>query len=511
MNALKVTVFTALLVSFTALSQAIEYGQLCDITVTPDECRSVNVLDPIVCTNVIINGTDFAVCACEDGMFRHEDLNYCVSPHLGKCTIQSNDGQPIHKCTKFAHCFDTTTRANERKEGKCYCEPDTVPDGVSGHCKLTHGSNRCTVPTDCNVQSILTCRQGSCVCEDEEYQVWNKTSGKCEALIAGSCTANLPFPKPDCNGRNTHCNNITETEFICQCLPGYTEAPDKSCYKEFEGECEINDDCHPQFECKGNPTKQCLCPDGQIYHDESKTCRILVGQQCALNSTLECTIHAACINNNCTCTQGFIGVNGTCFAQYGSECSEVGCYGSDFLQCSNTTTTCDCVPNYQAENNRCVGLIGQSCRNSNDDCVGNSICLQNQCGCSDGQESLPNLIQCVALHGQSCDGITVCKTDSFLTCTDSTCNCNNPLSQTYEESRRTCVGMADRECLGVAELCVGNSSCSPLDNTNMQRICKCNQNFASSKEGLCVQANGSSNVVTSGVMLSILLMVTQYI
>ncbi|ODN00766.1 Tenascin-X [Orchesella cincta] len=510
MNSSKFTVFALLVGCFIGVSQALEYGQPCNVTSKPelDECRSVNLKDPLKCTPTADNSTAF--CACEPEMFRHEELNYCVSSQGGKCTLQSGDGQPSHQCTKFAQCFNSTEKAIERKEGKCYCDPDAIHDELTGHCKLTFGSKRCTVATECLVGGLLTCREGNCGCEDEEHQVWNSTANSCQTLINGSCAANKPFPKPECYGLNTVCKNITASEFVCECSDGYTEAPDKSCYKDFEGTCEDKNDCHPQFECKGNATKQCLCPDGQLYHVGSKTCRLLVGQQCEVESDLECTVHASCTNNTCTCTTGFISSSGTCLAKYGSECSEVGCYEPDFLQCVDTTKTCGCVDKYLPESNKCVGLIGESCRSTDEDCIGNSKCLNDRCGCPSGQEQQDDLKQCVALYGQNCDDSTIhCKNGQFLSCINSTCNCNIPSTQVYDESRTSCVGKADFPCLGELNLCVANSSCSPFDNT--QNICKCNANFAN-KEGQCLQSNGSPNVVnSSSIILSILLMIVKFV
>lgn len=165
-------------------SQGLEYGHICNATL---RCFSSNINDPLECSSK--DGTD-GRCICPSDMFRHDELNRCVSPHNKTCTLQSGEGFPIQMCTKFAQCWPNEEGGSsldmERVDGICHCDRDAKFDPSTLKCKLNYGSRRCEKETQCDVRSFFTCREGQCACQDENHQVYNGAEGKCVVLAEGN-------------------------------------------------------------------------------------------------------------------------------------------------------------------------------------------------------------------------------------------------------------------------------------------------------------------------------------
>lgn len=485
--------------------QRAEYGEVCNINIT---CVSNNTLDPLKCS------TD-GVCMCEDGMFRDPNLNRCVSGHNKSCTIVAGDGKPMRTCTEFAECWPNANTLAEaiRKNGTCHCNPNTIPNPDAGYCTLKHGSTGCKQETDCDVLSSLTCRNGTCVCQDEEFQTFNGTS--CIALAGGSCVAVPPFVKPDC-GDNMKCdNNGTNPTNKCVCKDGYSPNPDKTCGKGFDQECiPDTNDCNPDFEClESNGTHKCICPTGQVP-STNETCRVISGGNCSVTLGPQCIDYAECKNGVCECTSGFTASpdKTKCLGLLGTSCDNVTspCAETDFLRCAEDSR-CTCKDGYDNDepNKICKGWLNSQCTpGKNGNCVGNIVCRDagtgnSTCQCPNKHKASSNLKECFALHGGSCNSTTKCSNDDFLTCDlqSNVCSCSDLTKYLHEDGSDRCVAKANQPCSGNEGECVTNSTCIATNS----RVCSCISNHKPNDEGRCVLSGKANSIVASSALLALVM------
>lgn len=309
---------------------------------------------------------------------------------------------------------------------------------------------------------------------------------------------------------------------ICECKDGFTQTPDRTCGKDFDQECTEDSECHPNFICQASAEglpKKCVCRAGQEYQESQGTsqCRILADQECGTDelSGFECTFKASCEKERCVCGAGYeTSQDHKCVALYGSECPSdegINCKEADYLTCGDNNT-CICKDNYLGDDvdKKCRGLIGQNCRNSNnEDCIANSVCLSGQCGCGEKQVESQDKKVCEAVLGGDCNMETPCSDAHFVACSEGVCNCKNDNDQLPDPENDRCVAKADKPCgEGAAEgiSCVANSTCSTEES-----VCKCDNSLVNDGQGVCVTRpsddSGSTKVLVSGSLLVVISLV----
>lgn len=323
----------------------------------------------------------------------------------------------------------------------------------------------------------------------------------------GSCERVPPFLTPEC-AANMDCDGTTK---FCKCKDGFNQTSDRTCGKDFDKECTADSDCHPHFVCHSESPKKCVCREGQEYHEGTSKCRVLAGQTCGTDETagFECTFKASCDKERCVCDAGYeASVDHKCVALYGSECPSgegISCKDADYLICENST--CICKDSYVGDdvNKKCRGLIGQNCRNNNnEDCVTNSICLTSgECGCGEKQVENQDKNLCLAVLGGDCGMETPCSDGHFVACSEGVCNCKNENDQLPDQENSRCVAKADAPCgIGPAQgiSCVANSTCS-----TEELVCRCDNSLVNDGQGMCVSPqvddSGSATGIVSGSLL----------
>jgi hypothetical protein len=169
---------------------------------------------------------------------------------------------------------------------------------------------------------------------------------------------------------------------LCKCkngfLPGSSASTDPmlstimpSCLPGFNASCADNLQCHPQADLLcSEDTKLCICPLRETHFSEFQMkCVVIRGSSCS--EYLDCTDNAVCSYGYewiCKCLEGFSHTrDGRCRSTFGSSChrddsmSRLSCNADEFLECVDEKCGCESERIWDAEQNRCLSLVGGEC------------------------------------------------------------------------------------------------------------------------------------------------------
>ncbi|XP_037036869.1 cell death abnormality protein 1-like [Bradysia coprophila] len=147
-------------------------------------------------------------------------------------------------------------------------------------------------------------------------------------------------------------------------------------------------------------------------------------------------------------------------------------------------------------------LYGYDCT-SNSDCLQteNLECVDQQCACTPGS-TLNSRQTCSKSYGGPCQHVLDCNIDTFLKCNDttSTCDCQQPDRQIFDERRDACVSLIGFTCshddtMPFPLFCVEGAYCDmPIINGSMYHYCECATGWEETEDLRCrVRVTGPPN------------------
>lgn len=138
-------------------------------------------------------------------------------------------------------------------------------------------------------------------------------------------------------------------------------------------------------------------------------------------------------------------------------------------------------------------LYGDQCiDNSNCAETENLQCIDETCDCLP-LHTLNRRRTCSATYGEPCIFVLDCNIDAFLKCNDtlSTCDCQQPDRQIFDEEREACVSLIGHMCshdntLPFAQFCVEGGYCDmPIINGSMYHSCECGDAWEETSDKRC--------------------------
>ncbi|KAL4433200.1 hypothetical protein ABPG74_010895 [Tetrahymena malaccensis] len=215
---------------------------------------------------------------------------------------------------------------------QCVCNSDRV-EQLNGVCKLCSSlfGGQCT---SCNLQTCLTCINGSyvnqsgqCQCPSDQYlDVGSLTCLKCAIQYSQYCKSCNSTTCLDCGDINSQYIANTKT---CQCIQGYFVSSRvnnsftcQQCSQKYGTNCTVCNETTCQNCQNGyiyNPTsQQCECPTGYaVKNNYCKQCSQLYNTYCSQCDSNQCNVCSSLDRNpstNCSCNQSqATDLNGQCY------------------------------------------------------------------------------------------------------------------------------------------------------------------------------------------------------
>ncbi|XP_074111214.1 uncharacterized protein LOC141535255 [Cotesia typhae] len=268
------------------------------------------------------------------------------------------------------------------------------------------------------------------------------------------------FEVSDCAAENSICKSNT-----CQCPDNfYLSADEGKCHPFTKG---INEFCDSDVGCRYlnysfcSKNNKCVCVPN--YTPVNELCRGLNGAECSKD--LDCALNnSACKDNTCQCLPDFY------LSETKEKCYQYAKQLNDFCEtddaCRNVKFThcfknkCTCLPNYEAINGQCRGLVGSKCSETSDCLLNFSICKFNECQCSEELYFSPSSQKCISFAKNLtdfCETDDSCRNIKFAYCNENKqCTC----LPNYIGENDYCRGLIDENCIEDSNCGVENSICS---------------------------------------------------
>ncbi|CAD6221857.1 GSCOCG00005195001-RA-CDS [Cotesia congregata] len=418
----------------------------------------------------------------------------------------SSDERKCHPFAKEMHDFcDTDLSCRDLRftfcseNNKCTCLPNYTI--VNEHCRGLIGS-KCFNDSDCALTNSV-CHSNACQCRTGFYASESKNNchryakqfgafcendNACRNILYthcskdNRCVCNTSYVLIDnhCQGFiGANCSKDSDCAFeysfcdkkICKCRDDfYLSINGQRCYAYAE---RINEFCDSDMGCRYlnysfcSKNNKCVCVPNYTPVDE--LCRGLNGAECSKD--LDCALNnSACKDNTCQCLPDFYlsKTEEKCY-QYAKQLNDFcetddACRDLKFTHCFENK--CTCLPNYEAINGHCRGLVGSKCSETSDCLLNFSTCKFNECQCSDEFYFSPSSQKCISFAknlNDFCETDDTCRNIKFSYCNkNKQCTC----LPNYIGENDYCRGLIDENCIKDSDCAVENSICS-------SNVCQC--------------------------------------
>lgn len=138
-------------------------------------------------------------------------------------------------------------------------------------------------------------------------------------------------------------------------------------------------------------------------------------------------------------------------------------------------------------------LYGDDCTDNSPCALGENLqCIDGKCDCVPGT-NLNKRNTCSRNYGGPCQHVLDCNIDTFLKCnyTTSTCDCQQPDQQVFDENRDSCVSLIGYSCshdntLPFSLFCIEGGYCDmPIINGSMYHSCECGDAWEETDDKRC--------------------------
>ncbi|XP_008554071.1 prion-like-(Q/N-rich) domain-bearing protein 25 isoform X2 [Microplitis demolitor] len=408
---------------------------------------------------------------CMDDTHCQKSINYTICNRENECVC--NYGyfpKSDHTCGREfnAQCFPDepcTTNNTICLDNICQCKTNYV--FRKRKCVPKHLNEPCETSTDCAEITFAECsEEKTCRCKDQ-YFAFNETN--CALSIGGQC-----FTDKDCDVKHSSC-----WFGQCLCQLGYIAISDGKCISsEINRSCVNDHDCILITNAKCSKNHRCVCKTNHVKTDVSE-CAPLLNEAC-INDEQCVPDNSVCIHNKCQCKFSYLqrSINKCVLSYLYKNCTrDEDCSEIPFAKCSDANK-CICHSNYvQLNLTTCAPLLGGFCTEHAECKAKNSICLDNECVCSNSYS--PRAVdECVPIFlGQYCRSDKDCDKISNSECSeDNKCICKSNHSQ-FDSV--ICLPLIGGHCNEHKECLVYNSNCN-------NSVCQCLENYKSQSKQECV-------------------------
>ncbi|XP_044597644.1 tenascin-like, partial [Cotesia glomerata] len=239
--------------------------------------------------------------------------------------------------------------------------------------------------------------------------------------------------------------------------------------------CETDEDC---VEMNG----ACLGGQGQCsakyVMQEAKCLPTELTGRCSINSDCAAVKFAVCLEDECTCSEGFFTVNATtCVKALGKSCiSDKDC-AVRFSGCHDKKCQCNHGYTQMTERQCSAWELGTTCfDNSTCNLMKNAHCFESQCSCKDNHIEM-NAFTCAPLLNAFCSDELKCASKNSV-CTDDKCQCEFGY---FPKSNYECVLRYLEQRCRIDEHCVD----IPYAKCSDAGKCICHKNYVLTSPTTC--------------------------
>ncbi|XP_044582926.1 prion-like-(Q/N-rich) domain-bearing protein 25 [Cotesia glomerata] len=246
------------------------------------------------------------------------------------------------------------------------------------------------------------------------------------------------------------------------------------------GDVILDQSCSGNEECQGIPYAHCSEGKCQCKPQHNKlndtACAPILGIFCWSDSPCA-DINAVCIDHRCQCRAGFLAQShDKCINNFlESSCKKsTDCDGILHSKCSDKE--CTCLSGYIPVNKTtCAPLLGEFCWRSEKCAPDNSVCVNNECQCSEDYSRQSNDRCLPTSLGQFCRFNKDCNAIKYSVCSENTCICQ-PNSVPAKGNR--CKSL-------LGGVCGYKIDCFPRNGLCVDQRCQCRHNVLPQSNAKC--------------------------